>query len=685
MEKRQVFISYSHKDRRWLIWLKPHLMALRGQCDMTFWDDTAIEPGDHWRTEIWKAIEAADHALLLVSPDFLASSFIIDEELPKLLSQFHDGAGRAVCVYVRHSVVDAIEVAYPVCDGQTVRARLTDLQGYIAPDKPLAELSASKRDKVLANLARTMLGTRGRATTSDQTSTALRESEAIADAKAGRSARVIVEMDGDLDSWTPEAEASLISHLARSLEIGPSDIVVKRRSRGSVVLELEMPPIAAFEFVELAELGAFKALRQLRRATMVASEASVSVKTIGRDELWRLPESVLTYSDLKRSPVAATSRLSGLRLNAFEFARCTEQAAILASGFAGLQSAGPTPVQMERIVQQWLIAAMTELYCNPLFLHAQAASTSRLTSERLRHPEVGMSEEFDVDVVCTTVDGAASLRYGWASCASVVAVGSRGSFGELPHAGTSLEPAAYLAVVASATAGKDVFVDLPIAPDGITLDDGGLEEVLVRAGVFEQVKSKSLGSQLAVGTLGDGPSEWWRVSSGRAVRRVAMEGSRTLAALSTLLLEGGTDLTCMTCNHAEAIHVATACKALAGSAMFVPIRKAGRKAGRKASGTRPSGPLVAYGARDLVPGDEVLLFITGISSGPALTGVRFRDASHVSTDSLCLSSASGSIRRLRHDWDLAKTNFVAPNARVISALSGLEMIREVAEATSRRH
>lgn len=83
--RKIVFISYCHRDKRYLDELLPHLNIYEQKGLIDVWSDLKIATGTEWREQISKALDTARVAVLLVSKHFLASKFIQEIELPQLL------------------------------------------------------------------------------------------------------------------------------------------------------------------------------------------------------------------------------------------------------------------------------------------------------------------------------------------------------------------------------------------------------------------------------------------------------------------------------------------------------------------------------------------------------------------------------------------------------------------------
>ena len=134
----QVFISYSRADAKWLKELRIHLEPYIRNTAITVWDDTMIRAGAVWEDSIRQALASAKVAVLLVSPAFLASKFIAEQELPPLLEAAKSEGVVILWVPVKPSSF-----------------KLTPIAAYQAvqsPERPLASLSPGLRDRVLVKI-----------------------------------------------------------------------------------------------------------------------------------------------------------------------------------------------------------------------------------------------------------------------------------------------------------------------------------------------------------------------------------------------------------------------------------------------------------------------------------------------------------------------------------------------------
>jgi O-acetyl-ADP-ribose deacetylase (regulator of RNase III) len=137
---RQVFISYSHKDARWLKHLQTMLKPYVGS--FAIWNDTHIAAGSNWRQEIQDALVSAKLAVLLVSPDFLESPFITEHELPLILEAAKKKGLRILWVYLR-------PCAYAVTPIGTYQAAHNITH-------PLSRLNVPKREDMLLTICQTI-------------------------------------------------------------------------------------------------------------------------------------------------------------------------------------------------------------------------------------------------------------------------------------------------------------------------------------------------------------------------------------------------------------------------------------------------------------------------------------------------------------------------------------------------
>ncbi len=104
--KLKIFISYSHKDVKYKSEFLSHLKSIELTHNIDVWHDGKILAGDTIDSEVLIQLGISDVVLLLVSPNFLASSYCIDVELNKAIERHIEGKSIVVPVILSETVID---------------------------------------------------------------------------------------------------------------------------------------------------------------------------------------------------------------------------------------------------------------------------------------------------------------------------------------------------------------------------------------------------------------------------------------------------------------------------------------------------------------------------------------------------------------------------------------------------
>jgi SAM-dependent methyltransferase len=140
LARDKVFISYSHRDKKWLDKVKIHLKPYVQSILLEIWDDSQILPGTNWREQIEKALKSANIALLLVSPNFLSSDFINEYELPPLLNAAEK---------------EGVAIAWiPVSASAFEETAIGQYQALHDPTRPLDKLSRAEQNDALVKICK---------------------------------------------------------------------------------------------------------------------------------------------------------------------------------------------------------------------------------------------------------------------------------------------------------------------------------------------------------------------------------------------------------------------------------------------------------------------------------------------------------------------------------------------------
>lgn len=140
-KSHRIFISYSHRDAEWLDVVKTHLKPLERYYGVEEWDDQKLRTSDKWREKISNAMNNATIAVLLISPYFVASDFIVDNELQPLLKNAEKKGVKIMPVMV--SPCETIE-----------ESGLSDYQAPNGPDRTLVEMNEGEVHRTLSKLVK---------------------------------------------------------------------------------------------------------------------------------------------------------------------------------------------------------------------------------------------------------------------------------------------------------------------------------------------------------------------------------------------------------------------------------------------------------------------------------------------------------------------------------------------------
>lgn len=138
MDPINLFISYSHKDEALRAELDKHLTLLGRRGVIKAWHDRNIDAGDEWANEIDENLNQAKVILLLISADFLASTYCYEIEMTRALE--------------RHWAGDAIVIPIILRDVDWQDAPFGKLQALPTGGKPVEDWPS--HDKAFADIAR---------------------------------------------------------------------------------------------------------------------------------------------------------------------------------------------------------------------------------------------------------------------------------------------------------------------------------------------------------------------------------------------------------------------------------------------------------------------------------------------------------------------------------------------------
>jgi len=144
----KIFISYAHEDIAFQKELVKRLKPLKRKKEIVLWHDGVVMPGEEWDASIKKQLEAADIIIILLSADFVASDYIYEKELPRIIERRKNGEIQLIPIVARNVILDGTNIEMYQCLPQDEKRRL----------KPIIEWDKQHLDKVWVQIDKQIRG-----------------------------------------------------------------------------------------------------------------------------------------------------------------------------------------------------------------------------------------------------------------------------------------------------------------------------------------------------------------------------------------------------------------------------------------------------------------------------------------------------------------------------------------------
>ena len=155
-----VFISYAHDDdddadvsKRWLHRLRVQLSPIVRQNQVCIWSDKDIGIGDDWHDKIRAALQSARAAVLMIGPQFLASEYITNVELPILLEKAERENLLILPIILRPCMWQETRFKYPDPKAGPKESTLARFQMANQASTPLNSMEEHEQDTTFLSVA----------------------------------------------------------------------------------------------------------------------------------------------------------------------------------------------------------------------------------------------------------------------------------------------------------------------------------------------------------------------------------------------------------------------------------------------------------------------------------------------------------------------------------------------------